>query len=136
MQGKGVIKFFAIILALACIYQLSFTWVAHKVESDAHLYAKGDTAVEKAYLDSISTQPVYPVLGHTYQYCLENELALGLDLKGGMNVTMQISLQEVVKALSNNNPDPVFNITQEAGVGVLRSCLHWKTESRPRPSAR
>jgi SecD/SecF fusion protein len=109
MQGKGVIKFFAIILALACIYQLSFTWVAHKVENDAHLYAKGDTAVEKAYLDSISTQPVYPVLGHTYQYCLANELALGLDLKGGMNVTMQISLKEVVKALSNNNPDPVFN---------------------------
>ena len=109
MQGKGVIKFFAIILALACIYQLSFTWVAHKVENDAHLYAKGDTAVEKAYLDSISTQPVYPLLGHTYQYCLENELALGLDLKGGMNVTMQISLEEVVKALSNKNPDPVFN---------------------------
>jgi len=109
MQGKGVIKFFAIILALACIYQLSFTWVAHKVESDAHLYAKGDTAVEKAYLDSISTQPVYPVLGHTYQYCLENELALGLDLKGGMNVTMQISLEELVRALSNKNPDPVFN---------------------------
>ncbi|MGY3213327.1 protein translocase subunit SecDF [Mucilaginibacter sp. HD30] len=109
MQGKGVIKFFAIILALACIYQLSFTWVAHKVENDAHLYAKGDTAVEKAYLDSISTQPVYPLLGHTYQYCLENELALGLDLKGGMNVTMQISLEEVVRALSNKNPDPVFN---------------------------
>ncbi|MFD0748555.1 protein translocase subunit SecDF [Mucilaginibacter calamicampi] len=109
MQGKGVIKFFAIILALACIYQLSFTWVAHKVENDAHIYAKGDTAVEKAYLDSISTQPVYPVLGHTYQYCLENELALGLDLKGGMNVTMQISLEEVVRALSNKNPDPVFN---------------------------
>ncbi|PJJ79603.1 protein translocase subunit SecDF [Mucilaginibacter auburnensis] len=109
MQGKGVIKFFAVILALACIYQLSFTWVAHKVENDARLYAKGDTAVEKAYLDSISTQPVYPLLGHTYQYCLENELALGLDLKGGMNVTMQISLQEVVKGLSNNNPDPVFN---------------------------
>jgi len=109
MQGKGVIKFFAIILALACIYQLSFTWVAHKVESDARIYAKGDTAVEKAYLDSISTQPVYPGLGHTYQYCLENELALGLDLKGGMNVTMQIDLKDVVKALSNNNPDPLFN---------------------------
>lgn len=109
MQGKGVIKFFAVILALACIYQLSFTWVAHKVENDARTYAKGDTSLEKAYLDSISTQPVYPLFGHTYQYCLENELALGLDLKGGMNVTMQISLQEVVKGLSNNNPDPVFN---------------------------
>lgn len=109
MQGKGVIKFFAIILALACIYQLSFTWVAHKVENDARIYAKGDTALEKAYLDSISTQPVYPLFKHTYQYCLENELALGLDLKGGMNVTMQISLEELVRTLSNNNPDPVFN---------------------------
>ncbi len=121
MQGKGVIKFFAIILALACIYQLSFTWVAHKVESDAHLYAKGDTAVEKAYLDSISTQPVYPWLGHTYQYCLENELALGLDLKGGMNVTMQIDLKDVVKALSNNNPDPVFNKALENATVAMKT---------------
>lgn len=119
MQGKGVIKFFAIILALACIYQLSFTWVAHKVENDARIYAKGDTAVEKAYLDSISTQPVYPVLGHTYQYCLANELALGLDLKGGMNVTMQIDLKDVVKALSNNNPDPVFNQALENASNIV-----------------
>jgi SecD/SecF fusion protein len=119
MQGKGVIKFFAIILALACIYQLSFTWVAHKVENDARIYAKGDTAVEKAYLDSISTQPVYPVLGHTYQYCLANELALGLDLKGGMNVTMQIELKDVVKALSNNNPDPVFNQALENASNIV-----------------
>jgi SecD/SecF fusion protein len=119
MQGKGVIKFFAIILALACIYQLSFTWVAHKVENDAHIYAKGDTSVEKAYLDSISTQPVYPVLGHTYQYCLANELALGLDLKGGMNVTMQIDLKDVVKALSNNNPDPVFNKALENAGNIV-----------------
>jgi SecD/SecF fusion protein len=53
--------------------------------------------------------PVYPVLGHTYQYCLDRELALGLDLKGGMNVTMQISLRELVQALSNNNADVAFN---------------------------
>ncbi|MDB4927061.1 protein translocase subunit SecDF [Mucilaginibacter sp.] len=109
MQGKGVIKFFAIVLTIVCIYQLSFTWVAHKVEKDAATYAKGDTAKVKAYLDSVSSLPAYPVLGHTYQYCLERELALGLDLKGGMNVTMQISLAELVKALSNNNPDVVFN---------------------------
>ncbi|NNU34589.1 protein translocase subunit SecDF, partial [Mucilaginibacter sp. S1162] len=88
---------------------MSFTWVAHKVEKDAEVYAKGDTAKVKAYLDSVSSLPAYPILGHTYQYCLERELALGLDLKGGMNVTMQISLAELVKALSNNNPDPAFN---------------------------
>ncbi|PAW93698.1 protein translocase subunit SecDF [Mucilaginibacter sp. MD40] len=108
MQGKGVIKFFAILLALVCIYQLSFTWVTHKVESDAKAYAKGDPKKETAYLDSISTQPVYPVFGHTYQYCVDRALALGLDLKGGMNVTMQISLRELVTELSNNNKDVVF----------------------------
>src|SRR3982751_5469606 len=109
MQGKGVVKFFAILLAIVCIYQLSFTWVAKKVENDAKIYAKGDTARERSYLDSMSTQPVYPLLDHTYQYCVDRELALGLDLKGGMNVTMQIELAELVKTLSNNNPDPVFN---------------------------
>jgi SecD/SecF fusion protein len=109
MQGKGVIKFFAIVLTIVCIYQLSFTWVAHKVEKDANVYAKGDTAKVKAYLDSVSSLPAYPILGHTYQYCLERELALGLDLKGGMNVTMQISLEELVQALSNKNPDVAFN---------------------------
>ena len=109
MQGKGVVKFFAVVLALVCLYQLSFTWVAHKVEGDARTYAKGDTARYKTYLDSVSTLPAYPVFGHSYQYCLERELALGLDLKGGMNVTMQISLVELVKTLSNNNTDLVFN---------------------------
>jgi SecD/SecF fusion protein len=109
MQGKGVIKFFAILLAIVCIYQLSFTWVAHNVESKAVAYAKGDTTKEKAYLDSVSALPVYPLLGHSYQYCLDRELALGLDLKGGMNVTMQISLVELLKTLSGNNPDPAFN---------------------------
>jgi len=110
MQSKGVIKFFAIILAIACIYQLSFTWVAHNVENKAEIYAKGDTAKEKVYLDSVSQLPVYPILNHNYQYCLNNELALGLDLKGGMSVTMQISLVNLVKTLSGNNPDPVFNL--------------------------
>jgi len=108
MQGKGVIKFFAILLAAVCIYQLSFTWVAHKVEGDAKTYAKGNISKEKAYLDSVSTQPVYPILKHTYQYCESRELALGLDLQGGMSVTLQVSLRELVKTLSGNNPDVVF----------------------------
>jgi SecD/SecF fusion protein len=109
MQGKGVVKFFAILLAIVCLYQLSFTWVAHKVEQDAQTYAKGDTTKVKAYLDSVSTQPVYPLFKHNYQYVKQRELALGLDLEGGMSVTMQISLNELVKKLSNNNVDPVFN---------------------------
>ncbi|WP_461452990.1 protein translocase subunit SecDF [Mucilaginibacter sp.] len=109
MQGKGVVKFFAILLAVVCLYQLSFTWVARRVQNDAKAYAKGDQLKYNAYLDSMSTIPVYPILGHDYQYCANNELALGLDLEGGMSVTMQISLKELVKKLSDNNPDIAFN---------------------------
>ncbi|WPV00993.1 protein translocase subunit SecDF [Mucilaginibacter sp. cycad4] len=109
MQGKGVIKFFAILLAVVCLYQLSFTWVAHKVREDAKVYSKGDPEKEKAYLDSISNQPVYPLLKHDYAYVLQREIALGLDLKGGMNVTMQIQLNDVIRKVANDNPDPTFN---------------------------
>jgi SecD/SecF fusion protein len=108
MQGKGVIQFFAILLAAVCIYQLSFTWVAHKVEGDAKAYAKGNTIKEKAYLDSVSQLPAYPILKHTYQYCESRELALGLDLQGGMSVTMQVALRDLVVTLSGKNPDPAF----------------------------
>jgi SecD/SecF fusion protein len=114
MQGKGVVKFFAILLAAVCLYQLSFTWVGHKVENDALVYSKGDTTKQKAYLDSIAAQPVYPLLKHDYQYVRQRELALGLDLEGGMSVTMQITLNELVKKLANNNPDPDFNKALEA----------------------
>ncbi|MCD8740216.1 protein translocase subunit SecDF [Mucilaginibacter roseus] len=109
MQGKGIIKFFAIVLALISFYYFSLTLVAQKVEGDAKEYAKGNADKEKAYLDSIEMEPVYPLFNHTYQYCKAHELALGLDLKGGMNVTMQVSLRELVKKLGNNNPDPAFN---------------------------
>jgi len=119
MQGKGVVKFFAILLAVVCIYQLSFTWVGHNIKKDAQLHAKGDTTKEKAYLDSISTQPVYPVFKHTYQYVSQRELALGLDLEGGMSVTMQISLDELVKKLSNNNQDVVFNQALQNATAIV-----------------
>ena len=109
MQGKGVIKFFAIFLAIVCIYELSFTWVVRKVKEDAKVYAKGNAKKERVYLDSISTQPVYPVFGHTYQYCENHELALGLDLQGGMSVTLQVSLHDLVETLANKNPDSNTN---------------------------
>src|ERR1700750_1153933 len=109
MQGKGVVKFFAIVLAVVCIYQLSFTWVAHKVEQDAKAFSKVYTTKEKVYLESIATQPVYPLFKHNYQYVKQRQLALGLDLEGGMSVTMQISLNELVHKLANNNTDPAFN---------------------------
>jgi SecD/SecF fusion protein len=109
MQGKGLIKFAAIALAIACLYSLSFTWIASKVEKDAKEFAKGDLAKERTYLDSMATQPVFGFAKYvTYQYAKEREIPLGLDLKGGMNVTMEISLTDLVRNLSNNNTDQSF----------------------------
>jgi len=109
MQGKGFIKFMAILLCIVCVYSLSFNFVTSKVEKDAKAYAKGDIDKEKAYLDSMATVPVYPVLGFNYQFCKEKEINLGLDLKGGMNVTMEISLANLVKSLANDSDDANFN---------------------------
>lgn len=109
MQGKGFIKFMAILLGVVCLYSLSFNLVTYNVEKDAKAYAKGDLAKEKAYLDSMATVKVYPGLGLTYQQVKAKEINLGLDLKGGMNVTMEISLAELTKSLANNPSDPNFN---------------------------
>ncbi|MBK0382321.1 protein translocase subunit SecDF [Pedobacter sp. SD-b] len=109
MQNKGIIKFAAIVLTLLCLYALSFTFVTNKVENDAKEYAKGDPIKEKRYLDSMSNQPVYPILNHTYQYVKQKEIPLGLDLKGGMNVTMEIELSQLVRSLANNPSDATFN---------------------------
>ncbi|WP_316794012.1 protein translocase subunit SecDF [Pedobacter frigoris] len=109
MQGKGFIKFMAILLGIVCVYSLSFNFVTSKVEKDAKAYAKGDPEKEKAYLDSMATVPVYPVFGFNYQFCKGKEINLGLDLKGGMNVTMEISLAELVKSLADNTSDANFN---------------------------
>ncbi|WP_316823434.1 protein translocase subunit SecDF [Pedobacter gandavensis] len=109
MQGKGFIKFMAILLGIVCVYSLSFNFVTSKVEKDAKAYAKGDLDKEKAYLDSMATVPVYPVFGFNYQFCKGKEINLGLDLKGGMNVTMEISLSELVKSLAGNPDDANFN---------------------------
>ena len=110
MQGKGLIKFAAIALTIACLYSLSFTWIANKVEKDAQEFAKGDALKEKSYLDSVESLPVFGSLDYiTYQYAKEREIPLGLDLKGGMNVTMEISLNEMVRNLANNSTDANFN---------------------------
>jgi SecD/SecF fusion protein len=107
MQGKGFIKFMAILLGVVCLYSLSYNLITYNVEKDAKAYAKGDTLKEKAYLDSMATQPI--ILGITYQKAKLHEINLGLDLKGGMNVTMEISLAELTKSLANNTTDGNFN---------------------------
>lgn len=109
MQGKGFIKFMAILLGIVCLYSLSFNLVSYQVEKNAKKYAKGDPVKEKAYLDSMSTVPVYPITGLTYQQVKSHEINLGLDLKGGMNVTMEISLGELIKSLAGNTADVNFN---------------------------
>ncbi len=111
MQGKGLIQFFTILLTLACLYSISFTFVTNKVERQAAEYANGDPIKEKAYLDSIADQPVYNLgfIDFTYLEAKEREIALGLDLKGGMNVTMEISLQELIQNLAENPKDENFN---------------------------
>ena len=109
MQGKGFIKFMAILLGIVCLYSLSFNIVTYYVEKDAKEFAKGDLVKEKAYLDSMATVPVYPGLKLTYQQVKGKEINLGLDLKGGMNVTMEISLAELTKSLANNPTDANFN---------------------------
>lgn len=111
MQGKGLINFLVVIITLACLYSLSFTFVTRKVERDAAAYAQGDIAKEKAYLDSMAGEVVYDlgVAKYTYREAKANEIALGLDLKGGINVTMEVSLQELVRNLANNPEDENFN---------------------------
>ena len=109
MQGKGFIKFMAILLGIVCLYSLSFNIITYNVEKKAKEFAKGDEAKEKAYLDSMATEKVYPLLGLTYQQVKSKEINLGLDLKGGMNVTMEISLAELTKSLAGNTADENFN---------------------------
>lgn len=109
MQNKGLIKFFAIIFALVCIYQLSFTFVTNSVESDAKAFANGDFSKEKQYLDSIGKEKVYPIFGFTFNEVRDQQINKGLDLEGGINVILQISVKDVLLGLANNTKNPVFN---------------------------
>lgn len=107
MQNKGFIKIIAVLLALVCLFYLSFSLVTYHYQNKAEEYAAGDEVKYKEYIDSLSMEKVY--LGYTFQKCREMEIGLGLDLKGGMNVILQISVADVLKSLSNNNPDVNFN---------------------------
>jgi len=111
MQNKGLIITLAITLAIVSVYQLSFTAVTYKVKSDARKYANGNLVKEVAYIDSMSTlsKDQWNFLGYTFKECLKKELNLGLDLKGGMNVILEVSVEDILRALSNYNPDKTFN---------------------------
>ncbi|MBQ0044227.1 MAG: protein translocase subunit SecDF [Bacteroidales bacterium] len=123
MQSKGAIRLVAILLGLACLWQLSFTLVGNIHEKKAAAYAdKFVSALQNEeayvrdsvrkdmsrwYIDSISTEKVY--LGYTYKKVQEKTINLGLDLKGGMNVMLQVQLEDLVRALADNNQSAAFN---------------------------
>ncbi len=103
---------FAIVLALVCLYQLSFTFVTRKVESDSRAYASGDFEKRDAYLDSMAGEVVYNFFGlrkYTYRECKEREINLGLDLKGGMNVVLEVSVVDMIRSMANYSEDTTFN---------------------------
>ncbi|MCQ2343557.1 MAG: protein translocase subunit SecDF [Paludibacteraceae bacterium] len=106
MQNKGFVRFIAIALLLICLYYLSFTFVTRHYEQKAQEIAQGDQNLYYNYLDSMSGEEVF--LGYTLKQCRERELNLGLDLKGGMNVTLEVSVSDILKSLSGDNQDPSF----------------------------
>ena len=131
MKNKGLVLFFTILIALVCIYCLSFSFASWRVEKKAEQFANdpaaieevkkmanGDVMLEKHLVDSVidartrqyltgmNDSTVY--LGNTYKQCKYKELNLGLDLKGGMNVTLEISMPDAVKSLATNTDDQLF----------------------------
>ncbi len=106
MQNKGFIRVFAILLTLICLFYLSFTIVGRHYNKKAEEYAKGNLELKNQYLDSLSTEKVY--LSYTLKQVREKEIGLGLDLKGGMNVIVEMDVAQLLKALANTD-DPDFN---------------------------
>ena len=112
MQNKGAIRVFAILLALVSLYQLMFTYQTRQEENKAKEIAMGVQQIEDNYLDSVANEPIYNFLGvkkYTYRECKEKEINFGLDLKGGMNLILEVRVADILKALSNYNSDPTFN---------------------------
>ena len=108
MQNKGCVKVFAVLLTLVCVFYLSFSFVTRHYTNKAKEFAKGDVKVEQDYLDSLANEKVF--FGNwTLKQCREMEISLGLDLKGGMNVILEVSVPDVIKALADNKPDEAFN---------------------------
>ena len=107
MQNKGLVITLAACLALVSAFYLSFSFVTSSYDKKAAAYAQGDAAKEYQYLDSVAGEKVW--FGYTLKECREKELNLGLDLKGGMNVTMEVSVPDIIRALSGHNTTENFN---------------------------
>ncbi|MDO9260355.1 MAG: protein translocase subunit SecDF, partial [Flavobacteriaceae bacterium] len=120
MQNKGLIKAFAFLFGIVSLYQLSFTWFTTNVEENAKVYAQthGKTedvrqkaVLEKNYLDSVANLPIIDLgfAQFSYEDIKDKEINLGLDLKGGINAILQVSVKDILIGLSNNSKNPVFN---------------------------
>jgi SecD/SecF fusion protein len=148
MQNKGLIRFFAIAFAVVCLYQLSFTYFSRKVERDAKAFSQserinntarelsaGDEMVEmvlldslqrsyeRFYLDSMSNEVIFNlgIRKYTYKEVKDREINMGLDLRGGMNVTLEISVPEIVRALSGRSQDPTFLAAMQRAIEINRT---------------
>lgn len=120
MRNQGVIVFLTVVITALCLYYLSFTFVSNNIEKKAEAFATDaignvDFDKKQSYLDSIYREPVYNFLGasFTFKEIKETELGLGLDLQGGMHVTLEVSPVEILKGLSGNSKDPAFNAALE-----------------------
>jgi len=164
MQNRGALWIFTVLLALACAYQLSFSIFTSGMEKRATETARqqadslieaepGRTfdydslklAFENRYLTANGEEKVYPVLGYTYRECKEKEINLGLDLKGGMAVTLEVSVPELIEGLSENSENPAFaaamasarkrQLTDNADFVTLFGQEYAKIDGRPPLSA-
>ncbi len=119
MQNRGLVKIFAVLFGLVSLYQLSFTFRANQIEANAEEFAAQKfpnspaerNAAEFNYLDSLSNQEVFNIgiAKFTYDEVKDKAMNLGLDLKGGINVILEISVKDILKGLANNSKDPAFN---------------------------
>ncbi len=107
MQNKGLVRFLAWCLFLVCAFYLSFSVVVYRQDKKAKEYAGGDASKEFFYQDSMATEKVW--MGYTLKECREKQLNLGLDLKGGMNVLMEVSVPDILRSLSGYNDTELFN---------------------------
>ncbi len=131
MQNKGLIKLFAILFGLVSLYQLSFTFLANKVEDDAKTYANSKqntdarqkATFERKYIDSVANKEIINlgIADYSYNDVKDKEMNLGLDLKGGINAILQVSVKEVLRSLSNDSKNEVFNKALQAADVKQRS---------------
>ena len=130
MQNKGLIKLFAILFGIVSIYQLSFTWFTNGVENNAKEYAESRSndgkeiaSLERVYLDSVANKPVIDLGFSKFSYndIRDKELNLGLDLKGGINAILQVSVKDILIGLSNDSKNPIFNEALEKATEAQKS---------------